>query len=197
MRDPKPGRSTVTCVPASNDPVLVAAALPPIPDLAAAIARLRQIAAEAGDHLLLGDGPPHPDAKLLDLCAEAAAAHKEQQAAGKAWEGKPFFWPHDPARAEYDAKCEAEKRAERNYASLLREAGKLPAATAQGIYAKALAVRASKTGAATLAHSLAEDLIANPALRMALWAADPEAAPVPAGNVVPLAVRSRGGEARP
>ena len=29
------------------------------------------IAAEAGDHALLADGPPHPDAALLDASAEA------------------------------------------------------------------------------------------------------------------------------
>jgi len=52
---------------ATDEPTTQAAA----PDLSAAIERMRQIAIEAGDHLLLGDGPPHPDHVLLDLCAEA------------------------------------------------------------------------------------------------------------------------------
>lgn len=42
----------------------------PTPDFGAAITRLREIAANSADRLLLADGPPHPDAELLDLCAE-------------------------------------------------------------------------------------------------------------------------------
>jgi hypothetical protein len=35
------------------------------------IARLREITAESANNQLLGEGPPHPEAALLDLCAEA------------------------------------------------------------------------------------------------------------------------------
>ena len=49
---------------------------------------------------------------------------------------------------------------------------KLKATTAAGIYAKAAAVRASKTGAADLAMSLAQDLLDCPGLRAALWPAE-------------------------
>jgi hypothetical protein len=35
------------------------------------IARFREIVAETNQALLLADGPAHPDAALLDLCAEA------------------------------------------------------------------------------------------------------------------------------
>jgi hypothetical protein len=48
---------------------------------------------------------------------------------------------------------------------------KMKATTAAGIYAKAAVVRASKTGAADLAMSLAEDLLACPGLRATLWPA--------------------------
>jgi hypothetical protein len=52
---------------------------------------------------------------------------------------------------------------------------KMKATTAAGIYAKAAVVRASKTGAADLAMSLAEDLLACPGLRAALWPAGEDA----------------------
>jgi hypothetical protein len=49
---------------------------------------------------------------------------------------------------------------------------KMKATAAAGIFAKAAVVRASKTGAADLAMSLAEDLLAAPGLRAALWPAE-------------------------
>jgi hypothetical protein len=48
---------------------------------------------------------------------------------------------------------------------------KMKATTAAGIYAKAAVVRASKTGTADLAMSLAEDLLDCPGLRASLWPA--------------------------
>ena len=47
----------------------------------------------------------------------------------------------------------------------------------QSIYAKALVVRSSVTGAAKLAMSLAEDLVACSELRATLWPPDREAQP--------------------
>ena len=52
---------------------------------------------------------------------------------------------------------------------IMRAMGKTPAKTAAGIYAKALLVRGSRTGAEVLARSLASDLAALPALRAMLW----------------------------
>jgi hypothetical protein len=52
---------------------------------------------------------------------------------------------------------------------LTRQAAKLRAMTPAGIFAKALAVRSSHTGAAVLAMSLADELIACPGLRQSLW----------------------------
>ena len=55
---------------------------------------------------------------------------------------------------------------------LLRRAKKIRASTAAGVYAKALIVRASTTGAAQLAMTLAE-IIACEGLRASLWPAPP------------------------
>jgi len=35
------------------------------------IARLREITTESANNELLGAGPPHPEAALLEICAEA------------------------------------------------------------------------------------------------------------------------------
>jgi len=55
---------------------------------------------------------------------------------------------------------------------MLIAAAKIKATTAAGIYAKAMAVRASKTGAANVAMSLAQDLLDAPGLRATLWPAE-------------------------
>ena len=54
---------------------------------------------------------------------------------------------------------------------VLFKAKKIKATTAAGIYAKALIVRSSKSGAPLLAMSLADDLIECPGLRASLWPA--------------------------
>ena len=122
-----------------------------IPDLAPAIARLRQIAAEAGDHLLLGDGPPNPDAELLEVCGDAL---HHLLAAKAVYDTRPWG---EHSSADYSAH---RGRA----ASFMHRAKNLRATTAAGIYAKALCVRLPRAGEASFAMSLAEDLIANPAL---------------------------------
>ena len=55
---------------------------------------------------------------------------------------------------------------------LMNRIRKIRAQTAAGIFAKALVVRSSRTAAPVLAMSLAEDLIANNALRASLWPAE-------------------------
>jgi hypothetical protein len=57
---------------------------------------------------------------------------------------------------------------------LINGLAKLRAITAAGIYAKALVVQASATGAAGLAKSMAEDFIANKELRASIWPAGRE-----------------------
>lgn len=139
-------------------------------DFGPTVARMREIAAQGGDSLLLANGPPHPDHELLDVCGEAlhfakeAAALRAQHDAmhdGRIWTAR--------TRAESAVLWEAWHQQEAELVQRLRRAKKLRATTPAGIYAKALAVRCSSTGAAVLARSLAEELIDCKALRESLW----------------------------
>jgi hypothetical protein len=77
----------------------------------------------------------------------------------------------DERRAEADRLYEHHEREVRKAKPLLQSIRKLHATTGPGIFAKALVVRASVTGAAKLAMSLAEDLVACKELRATLWPA--------------------------
>lgn len=136
-------------------------------DLEPVIARLRQIAAEAGDHLLLGDGPPNPDAKLLDLCATILDVDAEAKAIDR--EARINFNHRMPDfRAEMDKRDIVQKRA----VVPIGRVSKIEAKTAAGIYAKALVLRHRAGYPSTLALSLANDFINCPGLRSALWPAE-------------------------
>jgi hypothetical protein len=132
------------------------------------IARLREITAESANNELLGNGPAHPDARLLDLCA--AALHLLTH--GNEALARCHAEHHGPnANASFEEYRRDISRAK----PLLRVIAKLPpAATAAGIYAKALVVRSSRTGAPALAMTLAADLIACPGLRASLCLAHEE-----------------------
>ncbi len=160
----------------------------PMPKVSPTIVRLRRIAAAPGDHRLLDDdGPPHPDARLLDLCAEIAHQRKVTDAAWRRFaEGGRTPWCSGP-RA--DALHDASAKEIQHLDALLRDAGKLRATTGAGIYAKAIAVAHAKSGALPLCKSLAEDLIANPALRATLWGAEPEPPRARPDNVAMLRAR--------
>jgi hypothetical protein len=148
--------------------------LPSGADFSAAIDQMKALASKSADHLLLGDGPPHPDAALLDLCAEIGHQRKLADAAFRhRLSLPPVTWmSKTPSEAlEITAAKVDDQATEKKYGHLLRNAAKLKATTAAGIYAKAIAVRASKTGARFLATSLAEDLLACEALRQSLWPA--------------------------
>jgi hypothetical protein len=160
--------------------------------MAPAVARLRQIATESGDHLLLGDGVPNPDGTLLGICAEATHARIVAEEAFEAWKNANHRDQSPAGRAALAETRARDHAAAGAYKLLLKHAAKLRAVTGAGIYAKALACRASRTGAPILAMSLADDLLGNPALRVALWAASPEAAPAAASNVVPMLPQDRG-----
>lgn len=144
-------------------------------EFSAVIARLREMAVQAGDSLLLANGPPNPDAALLDLCADVMDKHREVM---QAWEacrefncstvGVEYYWSVD-GTAERKKLLDYAHRLDREQATLLRRAAKLHSTTSAGIYAKALIVNASRTGAAKLAMSLARDLIEHKTLRAALW----------------------------
>jgi hypothetical protein len=131
--------------------------------ISATIDRLKQIVAEAGDHLLLGDGPPQPDHELLDICADLLHMQKHAAAARKIWFDDRSGNPKAPAaRAEADI-------LDGQIASLVSKARKLKATTAAGVYAKALVMRASRSGMPQLALSLANDLVDVPSLRASIW----------------------------
>jgi hypothetical protein len=148
---------------------------PPLGDgLLEIVDRMRQLVADTGDRLLLADGPPHPDARLLELCSDAlhhATVANELDRTRPMSNLKRVVWSNEERRLEDQMWAECTRR--RSAASvLLREARKISAATPAGVYAKALCVRASRTGAADLGMSLAEDLCGNPTLRASLWAAE-------------------------
>jgi hypothetical protein len=140
------------------------------PDFTTAIARLREIAITSADNALT-EGPVNPDRNLLDLCADALhhLAHGEKAYRARdldygdnAAEYAAFRLRHAARMAEYNAGVKSAK-------PLLIRIRKVKATTAAGIYAKAAVVRASKTGAADLAMSLAQDLLDCPGLRAILW----------------------------
>jgi hypothetical protein len=135
-----------------------------MPDLQPAIDQLKALAAHSGDRLLLADGPPNPDAALLDLCADIARQRKVADAALEKWRANTRHDPRDPLYEEARVQ-------EHHLTVLLKRASKIQATTASGIYAKAIAVASSKGGAAGLGMTLAQDLIDNPTLRACLWPA--------------------------
>ncbi len=140
----------------------------PADALGATVARLRAMAAESGDRLYLSDGPVNSDWRLLDLCADAAHQRQVADAALAAWRACPGR-PREPA---FLAAREAERTAKAKLLQLLRAIGKMPATTPAGLYAKALAVQSSATGASILARSLAQDFLDCRELRASLWPAE-------------------------
>ncbi len=146
--------------------------LPPTETIPA-IVRFRQLATEARDHLLLGDGPPHPDADLLDLCAsyldlcaEAAAMQREARKQPGPYMDNPQF---AAARGKWREKDAEAKR-------VLNRLGKTPATTPAGVYAKATIVvtRKGYMTAPRFMLSLTNDLVNAPGLRAVLWPAEVE-----------------------
>lgn len=143
------------------------------PTFAPAIARLREIAAQSG-YALLTEGPVNPDHELLELCADALHHLGHAQKADDARRDTPYGATdaeHKAYHARNEGLYEEWKAGEARGKPYLPNITKLKAQTAAGIYAKAAVVKASKTGAACLARSLAEDLLACPGLREALWPA--------------------------
>jgi hypothetical protein len=147
-----------------------------LPDMLPAIARFRDIAAQSGDALLT-EGAVSPDHKLLDLCATAL---HHLVAAERARDARDKWWISLEGQARKDALAEDGRliaemlERSRQAKPYLPNITKLKATTAAGIYAKAMVVRASKTGAAGLAMSLAQDLLDCPGLRSSLWPAEME-----------------------
>ena len=145
--------------------------------LSATIDRLKQIAGEAMDHLILSDAPPQPDYELLDVCGDLLHMMKRR---------KGLYAQHHALFREDNFDRQPEEEQDRRRAqskrltaeadsldgpisSLLSRARRLPATTAAGVYAKVLVIRASQTGAGRLAQTLADDLINVPSLRASIW----------------------------
>ncbi len=150
-------------------------ALPLGDALSPTIARLRDMAAQSYDTLLLAEGPPEPDCALLDLCAETLHAIKLASAANDAIAATsppPDRGYTDDDRARRFELVAEWKALDNNATKLLRRVSKLKATTAAGIYAKALVCRSSAGGSALLAHSLADDFISCDGLRASLWPAE-------------------------
>jgi hypothetical protein len=144
------------------------------PTLQPTIDRLKAIAAASADALLT-EGPVHPDAALLDLCGEVLRLERLKEAA---WQEERTAYGavvlrHTKENDEKWRALSAERLSLTNkISSVLRGAKKLRATTPAGVYAKALMVRASQTGAAEFSMSLAADLIACEGLRQSLWPAE-------------------------
>jgi hypothetical protein len=144
------------------------------PDFTGAIAQLRLLAATSADNALT-EGPVNADRQLLDLCADAlhslVHAERAQRAGVDALHSAHDSKDYQNRRAVWEALGAEAESGVRNAKPMMYRIRKLKATTAAGIYAKAAVVRASKTGAADLAMSLAQDLLDCPGLRASLWPA--------------------------
>jgi hypothetical protein len=131
------------------------------------MSRLRAIAATSADNALT-EGPVNADRLLLDLCAETLHALVHAERTYRSRDCSHLGSSNDQALLDeyWDGT--------RNAKPLMGRIRKMKATTAAGIYAKAAVVRASKTGAADLAMSLAQDLLDCPGLRASLWPAGEE-----------------------
>ena len=144
-------------------------------DFTGAIAQLRLFAATSADNAFT-EGPVNADRLLLDLCAETlhALVHTE-----RAYHSRDYYHRlTEMTKAEAEAERAKDEALMAEYTTGKKSAKpalgrirKIKATTAAGIFAKAAVVRASKTGAADLAMSLAQDLLDSPGLRASLWPA--------------------------
>jgi hypothetical protein len=135
------------------------------------IDRLRTIARESDDHLILADGPVSPDAALLGFCGDALyLLRRADTTYDKATSSRKSYNDRTPAEEAANELLWSEAKSFVHRAkTLMRRVAKMPAQTPAGIYAKALLVQNSRAGAQCLARTLAEDLVACPGLRESLW----------------------------
>ncbi len=101
-----------------------------------------------------------PDAVVLAAIHAALDSHAEAGAYFDAWLYGSL--PKETARNRYRA-------AQRRHTRVLKAAGPVRATTPAGLYARALLVRTIKGTSAKHAVLLAEELLANPELRRAVW----------------------------
>ena len=119
---------------------------------------------------------PHPDAELLDLAGQFIFANKGADRLREFWRDLNFRIGTGLAVADGAARHTEAMQAwdsQRRAAShIARRAAALPATTPAGLIAKAQICRASATGCAKLAKSLANDLLGNPDLRRIVFPAE-------------------------
>lgn len=144
-------------------------------DFASTIARLKAIADKSTDAALT-EGEVSPDHILLDYCADALHLLKRGEDVRNQRHALDRQNWTDELRAADRALFDEWQDFERQAKRLMFKAKKLPAQTPAGIYAKAMLVRLSVTGAAQMAMSLAEDMVNCKALRAVLWAPEAMAA---------------------
>jgi hypothetical protein len=142
----------------------------PMPDLQPAIDRLRALAAHSADRPLLADGPPRPDAELLELCAKVFDLRAQHDAILREARKLPRAYMDNPA---FRAEMKRRDACVTAWRTPLVRIGKIPSKTGAGVYAKAMLIGIYYSTAPMLAVSLVKDLIGNPALRAALWPAEP------------------------
>jgi hypothetical protein len=113
-----------------------------------------------------------PDHNLLLLCDYVVIAKRQHDQFEAAW--RALERPNNPDEKRL---YEEWRRAARTVRSLLLKLRKVRATTAAGIFAKAAAVSRTGSTAADVAVSLANDLLASPELRKAVWPASRPEAP--------------------
>lgn len=112
--------------------------------------------------------PAHPDAGLLELCAEVLDLHAKRDAL---WREARQMCPATIGNPAYSAKMKERERCVLDWKPLLTRIGKIPSKTGAGVYAKALVLRDGDGTAPQLAMSVAADLVNCPGLRASLWPA--------------------------
>ena len=131
-----------------------------------ALALFRRIADQSADSLLLADGPPDPDWKLLDECAKAIA------------EARILREFREDIRANLHLNDISRMRQltflQRQSRRSIRAVAAIPAATSAGVFSKAVLIRATIVSSELLARSLANDMIHCAGFRQALWPSHPE-----------------------
>jgi hypothetical protein len=146
----------------------------PKPNFTATIAQLRHIASTSADNALT-EGPVNADRELLDLCAETlhrlVHAERAQRLGVEALHSARDGETREKRNEVWEALGAESASGIKSAKPMMGRIRKMKATTAAGIYAKAAVVRASKTGAADLAMSLAQDLLDCPGLRASLWPA--------------------------
>jgi hypothetical protein len=109
--------------------------------------------------------PVAPDHALLLLCDHCVMAKRQHDQIEEAWRAMPFD------NAERARVYEEWRGAARVVKGLLLKARKFSATTPAGLFAKAAVVSRTGSGAALIAVSLADDILASPELRKVLWPA--------------------------